>query len=50
MVKELIQREEYPAPTFRMNKAIKNFYDFTLDDFQLIGYKAGKQMKIPVAI
>lgn len=50
MVKELIQRKEYPAPTFRMNKAIKNFYDFTLDDFQLIGYKAGKQMKIPVAI
>lgn len=50
MVKELVKREEYPAPTFKINPDIKNFYDFKLDDFQLDNYKAGKQIKIPVAI
>lgn len=50
LVKELITREEYPAPKFNINKDIKNFYEFTTDDFQLIDYKAGSQIKIPVAI
>jgi thymidylate synthase len=50
MVKELIGREEYPAPIFKINSDIKNFYDFKVEDFQLINYKAGSQMRIPVAI
>ncbi len=50
MIKELLEREEYPAPTFKINPDIKNFYDFTVDDFKLVNYKAGKQLKIPVAI
>lgn len=51
MVKELISREPLPAPKFKMNKEIKNFYDFTVDDFEITDYNYGKSLgKIPVAI
>lgn len=51
IIKEMIEREEYPAPEFKINKDIKNFYDFTVDDFQLINYQKGEQIKnIPIAI
>ena len=44
-------RKKYPAPKFIMNKDIKNFYDFKVEDFSLEGYEAGEQIKnIPVAI
>ena len=34
-----------------LNKDIKDFYDFTVDDFKLEGYKKGEQIKgIPVAV
>jgi len=51
LVKELISREQFDAPKLIINKDIKNFYDFTPDDFVLENYKAGEQIKnIPVAI
>ncbi len=51
LVKELISREQFEAPKLIINKDIKNFYDFTPDDFVLENYKAGEQIKnIPVAI
>ncbi len=51
MVKELLKRPSLPAPKFTMNKEIKNFYDFTVDDFNLEGYEYGPSLgKIPVAI
>ncbi|PKM94578.1 MAG: thymidylate synthase [Firmicutes bacterium HGW-Firmicutes-1] len=51
IVKELIVRETYEAPRLIINKEIKSFYDFTVDDFTLEGYKAGDQIKkIPVAV
>lgn len=51
IVKELIQRPTYPAPVFKMNPDVKNFYDFTLDDFTIEDYQTGPQVKdIPVAI
>ncbi len=51
IVKELINRESFEAPRFIMNKEIKNFYDFTVDDFHLENYQKGDQIKgIPVAI
>ena len=51
LVKELIQREQHPAPKFHINKDIKNFYDFTVDDVWLEDYVTGPQIKnIPVAI
>lgn len=51
IIKELISREEYPAPEFWLNPDIHNFYDFTKDDVKLINYKHGPQIKnIPVAV
>jgi thymidylate synthase len=50
LVKELIQRDPYPAPKFYINTAVRDFYDFRVEDFVLCDYKAGKQIKIPVAI
>lgn len=39
-VKDMLKNPEYPAPKFVMNPDIKNFYDFTVDDFRLEGYEA----------
>ncbi len=51
LVKELIQRPQHPAPKFKINPDIKNFYDFTVDDFIVEEYLAGPQIKgIPVAV
>lgn len=51
LVEELIQREAYPAPRLRINQEIKNFYDFTVEDFNLENYQSGPQIKkIPVAV
>ena len=51
MVKELLKRPSLPAPKFTINKEIKNFYDFKVDDFNLEGYEYGPSLgKIPVAI
>ena len=51
IIEELIQRPTYPAPIFKMNPDVKDFYDFTLDDFTIENYEAGPQIKnIPVAI
>lgn len=51
LIKELIKREPYPAPTVALNPEIKNFYDFTTDDLIVENYKYHPQIKnIPVAI
>ena len=50
LVKELISREEKPAPEFRLNPDISDFYDFTRNDVELIGYEHGEQIEIPVAV
>ncbi len=51
MIEELIQREAFPAPKVRLNPEIKNFYDFTVDDFIVEDYQHGKPIgKVPVAI
>ena len=51
IVEELIKRPTFPAPKFRLNPEIKNFYDFTKDDVELTDYQYGEPIgKIPVAI
>ena len=51
IVKELITRPTHPAPKFYMNPDVKDFYDFTLDDFRIEDYETGPQIKnIPSAI
>ena len=51
LVKELINRPQYRAPKLIINPDIKNFYDFTVDDFKVEDYQTGPQIKgIPVAV
>ncbi|CDD10560.1 thymidylate synthase [Clostridium sp. CAG:349] len=51
IIKEVIEKPQYPAPKFWINPAVKNFYDFTVDDFRLEGYKFNDlDKKIEVAI
>lgn len=51
IVKELIERPQYPAPKFELNPEIKNFYDFTVDDIRITDYQKGEQIRnIPIAI
>lgn len=51
IIKELIKREPLPAPKVSLNKDIKNFYDFTVDDVIVENYITHEQIKnIPVAI
>ena len=51
IIKELIERPQYPAPKFRINPAIKNFYDFTTDDIIVEDYQKNPQiLNIPIAI
>jgi len=51
IIKEMIERESFDAPTFKMNENVKDFYDFTVDDFTLENYQKGEQIKnIPIAI
>ncbi len=51
LVKEVMEKPQHKAPKLIMDKSITNFYDFTVDSFELEDYefeKLGK--KIPVAI
>lgn len=51
MVKQLLEREPKKAPKVTLNKEIKNFYDFTVNDFIVENYEYGTSLgKIPVAI
>ncbi len=51
IVKEILANPQYPAPKLKMNKDVKNFYDFTVDDFELEDYQYTKlDKKIEVAI
>lgn len=49
--KMLKENKTYPAPKFIMNKDVKNFYDFKLEDFKLEGYEYSTiDEKLEVAI
>ena len=51
IIKELIARPQYPAPRFRLNPDVKDFYDFTVDDIKIEDYQKNPQIKnIPIAI
>ncbi len=51
LVKEVIAKPQHPAPKLKMNPNITNFYDFKVEDFELIDYEYEKlDKKIPVAV
>ena len=50
-IKELLTREEHPAPKFTLNPDVKDFYDFTIDDITIENYECGPQITgIPIAV
>ena len=51
LVKEVINKPQHKAPKLKMDTSITNFYDFTVDSFELEDYEYEKlDKKIPVAI
>ena len=51
VIKKMLKNPQYPAPKFIMNKDVKDFYKFTVDDFKLEGYEYNKiDEKFEVAI
>ena len=43
--------EDEPAPMLRINPEVKNFYDFTIDDFKMLNYHPIKpQLKLELGI
>lgn len=51
IVRELIERPQYPAPRVSLNPDVANFYDFTTDDLIVEDYSHGPQIKnIPIAV
>ena len=50
-VKELIEREAFPAPTVELDKSVTDFYSFTPDSFKVTNYIHGEKVgRFPVAI
>ena len=51
IIEELIQRAQYPAPKFKLNPDVKDFYAFTTDDIIIEDYQKNEQIKnIPIAV
>lgn len=51
VVEKMLKNPQFEAPKFIMNPDIKNFYDFTVDDFKLEGYEFNKiDEKFEVAV
>ena len=47
----MFKNEQFEAPKLEINKNVKNFYDFTVDDFKLVDYKSTPlATKLEVAI
>jgi thymidylate synthase len=49
-VNEQLKRAPKPLPQMKINRKIKNIFDFKYDDFELIGYDPYPLIKAPVAV
>ncbi|MCW8826484.1 MAG: thymidylate synthase [Gammaproteobacteria bacterium] len=45
-----LSRKPYPLPTMKINPEIKDIFDFTFDDFELVGYESHPHIKGVVAV
>jgi len=45
-----ITRKPFPLPQMKINPDVKSLFDFTFDDFQLIGYQSHPHIKGDIAI
>jgi thymidylate synthase len=49
-VKLQLLREPFPLPIMKINPEIKNIFDFTFEDFELVNYQAHPHIKGKVAV
>ena len=50
-LEKMFEHEQFEAPKLIVNTEVKNFYDFTVDDFKLVDYKSTPlDEKLEVAI
>ncbi|GAB2685588.1 thymidylate synthase [Aliiglaciecola sp. 3_MG-2023] len=45
-----LSREPLALPKMKLNPDVKSLFDFTIDDFELVGYECYPHIKAPVAI
>ena len=51
IVKELIERESFPAPKVTLDSSVTSFYDFTPESFTVENYVHGEKVgRFPVAV
>lgn len=49
-VKEQLSRKPLPLPTMKINADVDSIFDFTFDDFELVGYEAHPHIKAPISV
>jgi len=51
IIEGMISRPQFPAPKFKLNPEIKDFYEFTINDIKIEDYRNNPQITdIPIAI
>jgi thymidylate synthase len=45
-----LSRKPFPLPRMKLNPERKNIFDFTFEDFELLGYESHGSIKAPVAV
>jgi thymidylate synthase len=51
MIKEMLSRPQFPAPYFRLNPDVKDFYEFKWTDVVVENYETNPQITgIPIAV
>ena len=47
---EQLSRKPYPLPLMKINPEVNSIFDFTFEDFELVGYEFHPHIKAPVAV
>jgi thymidylate synthase len=45
-----LSREPLSLPTMKINPDVKNIFDFTFEDFELVDYEHHEHIKAPIAV